>query len=107
MEHEAESAPTGIAADAAQPAVASSTIAGPVSGDAVDDAANGRVHVGVSHEIPTRTYLNSMVTPVLLEGMRLVAKERPADPLAYLGHFFLRESVRAKSQPESSHEMEP
>ncbi|KAK9467275.1 Dpy-30 motif-domain-containing protein [Lipomyces arxii] len=48
---------------------------------------------------PTRRYLNDQVTPVLLEGMKLVAREQPENPLEVLGKFLLQRSKAAKSKP--------
>ncbi|KAI9680962.1 MAG: COMPASS (complex proteins associated with Set1p) component [Trizodia sp. TS-e1964] len=42
------------------------------------------------HGAPARRYLNENVTPVLLEGMKLLAREQPNDPLRVLGEFLLR-----------------
>ncbi|CAO3617095.1 unnamed protein product [Mucor hiemalis] len=39
-----------------------------------------------------RSYLDSTVVPTLLEGLKLLATERPSDPLAYLGRFLLSRS---------------
>ncbi|KAG2197259.1 hypothetical protein INT46_001785 [Mucor plumbeus] len=48
-------------------------------------------------DTPTpRSYLDSTVVPTLLEGMKLLASERPNDPLAYLGHFLLSRSNEGK-----------
>ncbi|SCU88618.1 LAFA_0E13674g1_1 [Lachancea sp. 'fantastica'] len=44
----------------------------------------------------TRKYLNKHVTPALLRGMRLVAKNQPDDPLKFLGDFLLQESQALK-----------
>ncbi|KAG4305919.1 hypothetical protein PORY_000829 [Pneumocystis oryctolagi] len=41
---------------------------------------------------PTRTYLNENVTPVLLEGMKIIAKERPSNPLQVLGEYLISKS---------------
>ncbi|CAG61468.1 uncharacterized protein GVI51_K06369 [Nakaseomyces glabratus] len=40
----------------------------------------------------TRRYLNDKVTPVLLEGMRKIAVEQPADPLRVLGEYLIERS---------------
>ncbi|KAI9251229.1 Dpy-30 motif-domain-containing protein [Sporodiniella umbellata] len=42
--------------------------------------------------VPPRVYLDKTVVPTLLEGMKLLATERPSDPLAYLGQFLLSRS---------------
>lgn len=44
------------------------------------------------HGAPTRQYLNSKVTGVLLEGMKQLAKDKPKDPLRVLGEFLLQRS---------------
>ncbi|KAH8676028.1 hypothetical protein BX600DRAFT_454167 [Xylariales sp. PMI_506] len=45
-----------------------------------------------AHGAPVRQYLNSKVTGALLEGMKLVAKEQPKDPLRVLGEYLLQRS---------------
>ncbi|QSZ30016.1 hypothetical protein DSL72_004534 [Monilinia vaccinii-corymbosi] len=44
------------------------------------------------HGAPARVYLNQTVTGSLLEGMKLLAKEQPRDPLRVLGEFLLAKS---------------
>ncbi|KAH8676722.1 hypothetical protein BGZ60DRAFT_403249 [Tricladium varicosporioides] len=44
------------------------------------------------HGAPTRQYLNGKVTGVLLEGMKIIAKEQPRDPLRTLGEYLLQRS---------------
>ncbi|KAJ9156880.1 hypothetical protein NKR19_g4102 [Coniochaeta hoffmannii] len=44
------------------------------------------------HGAQVRQYLNSRVTPALLEGMKKVGKEQPSDPLRVLGEFLLQKS---------------
>jgi len=44
------------------------------------------------HGAPTRQYLNSKVTVVLLDGMKQLAKEQPKDPLRVLGEYLLQRS---------------
>ncbi|KAK0392775.1 hypothetical protein NLU13_2270 [Sarocladium strictum] len=44
------------------------------------------------HGDPTRRYLNTKVTGVLLEGMKQLAKDKPNDPLRVLGEFLLQKS---------------
>ncbi|KAK3311130.1 uncharacterized protein B0T15DRAFT_520527 [Chaetomium strumarium] len=45
-----------------------------------------------AHGAPVRQYINSKITGVLLEGMKLVAREQPKDPLRVLGEFLLQRS---------------
>ncbi|KAI8370533.1 uncharacterized protein BYT42DRAFT_92324 [Radiomyces spectabilis] len=40
-----------------------------------------------------RSYLDSTVVPTLLDGMKLLVSERPADPLAFLGRYLLERST--------------
>ncbi|KUJ24059.1 uncharacterized protein LY89DRAFT_633897 [Mollisia scopiformis] len=44
------------------------------------------------HGAPTRQYINSKVTGPLIDGMKLVAKEKPKDPLRMLGEYLLQKS---------------
>ncbi|KAK3330800.1 hypothetical protein B0H66DRAFT_544910 [Apodospora peruviana] len=44
------------------------------------------------HGAPVRQYINTKITGVLLEGMKMVAKEQPKDPLRVLGEFLLQRS---------------
>uniref|UniRef100_U5EQR8 Protein dpy-30 homolog n=1 Tax=Corethrella appendiculata TaxID=1370023 RepID=U5EQR8_9DIPT len=40
--------------------------------------------------LPTRQYLDQTVNPVLLQGLKAVAKERPADPIQFLATFLMK-----------------
>lgn len=40
--------------------------------------------------LPTRAYLDATVVPLLLQGLAAIVKERPANPVEYLGHFLLK-----------------
>ncbi|KAI1382272.1 hypothetical protein F4677DRAFT_401455 [Hypoxylon crocopeplum] len=42
------------------------------------------------HGAPIRQYLNGRVTGPLMEGMKLIAKERPKDPLRVLGEYLIQ-----------------
>ncbi|KAG7292073.1 hypothetical protein NEMBOFW57_002105 [Staphylotrichum longicolle] len=43
-------------------------------------------------DAPAQPYINSKITGVLLEGMKIVAREQPKDPLRVLGEFLLQRS---------------
>ncbi|KAL2160921.1 hypothetical protein VTH06DRAFT_8633 [Thermothelomyces fergusii] len=45
-----------------------------------------------AHGAPVRQYINSKITGVLLEGMKIVAREQPKDPLRVLGEYLLQRS---------------
>lgn len=49
---------------------------------------------------PLRQWINNEITPFLLEGMRLVSKERPAEPLKFLGEYLLKEHEKKQQQQE-------
>ncbi|XP_028311336.1 protein dpy-30 homolog isoform X1 [Gouania willdenowi] len=40
--------------------------------------------------LPTRAYLDQTVVPVLLQGLSVLAKERPPNPIEYLAAFLLK-----------------
>ncbi|KAL7927581.1 hypothetical protein ACQKWADRAFT_277173 [Trichoderma austrokoningii] len=44
------------------------------------------------HGDSTRRYLNTKVTGALLEGMKMLAKEKPEDPLRVLGEYLIQKS---------------
>lgn len=46
----------------------------------------------VAHGGPTRQYLNTNITPHLLEGMKYLAAHEPAKPLEWLGDFLKERS---------------
>ncbi|KAK9376395.1 uncharacterized protein V1513DRAFT_411460 [Lipomyces chichibuensis] len=79
-------------------------------GDA--DGRNGTVTVGnggvddknkpVRGGAPTRRYLNELITPALLDGVRLVAREQPENPLEVLGKYLLERSKTASTNSKSS-----
>ncbi|KAJ5796757.1 uncharacterized protein N7518_005297 [Penicillium psychrosexuale] len=52
---------------------------------------------------PARVYLNEKVVPYLLDGMKSVAREQPANPLRVLGEFLLQKSneVEGETKKES------
>nr|XP_057931222.1 protein dpy-30 homolog isoform X1 [Doryrhamphus excisus] len=40
--------------------------------------------------LPTRAYLDQTVVPILLQGLSVLAKERPTNPIEYLAAFLLK-----------------
>ncbi|XP_027872277.1 protein dpy-30 homolog isoform X1 [Xiphophorus couchianus] len=40
--------------------------------------------------LPTRAYLDQTVVPILLQGLSILAKERPPNPIEYLAAFLLK-----------------
>ncbi|WBW71974.1 Lid2 complex Dpy-30 domain subunit Sdc1 [Schizosaccharomyces osmophilus] len=56
----------------------------------------------MSGAAPSREYFNENVTPVLLEGMKVLARDRPENPLQVLGHYLLDASQNQlqRKQPE-------
>lgn len=48
-----------------------------------------------------RKYLNENVTPHLLEGLKLIGKNKPEDPLYELAQFLLQRSVELKKTPNN------
>ncbi|KAK9325358.1 hypothetical protein V1517DRAFT_314705 [Lipomyces orientalis] len=66
-------------------------------GNAVDDK-NKPMRGGA----PTRRYLNELITPALLDGVKLVAREQPENPLEMLGKYLLERSRNAPTKSKSS-----
>lgn len=40
--------------------------------------------------IPVKQYIDQTVAPILLEGIKALAKERPPDPIGYLADYLLK-----------------
>ncbi|KAK1758260.1 hypothetical protein QBC47DRAFT_374112 [Echria macrotheca] len=49
------------------------------------------------HGAPLRQYMNTKVTGVLLEGMKMLAMEQPKDPLRVLGEYLLARSKETET----------
>ncbi|BCR91016.1 DPY30/SDC1 family protein [Aspergillus chevalieri] len=47
---------------------------------------------------PARVYMNEKIVPYLLEGMKGVAKEQPANPLRVLGEFLIQKSAEVEGK---------
>ncbi|CAG9331652.1 unnamed protein product [Blepharisma stoltei] len=45
--------------------------------------------------LPIRAYLDQSVVPILLQGLAELAKERPSNPVEWLGHYLLKNSERS------------
>jgi protein dpy-30 len=43
---------------------------------------------------PTAAYFNKTVIPIIIEGLSIVAKERPKNPIEYLAAFFIKNRER-------------
>ena len=43
---------------------------------------------------PTTAYFNQTVIPIIIEGLSLVARERPKKPIEYLAAFFMKNRER-------------
>lgn len=58
--------------------------------------------------LPTKQYLDQTVAPILLQGLQILAKERPPDPINFLAAYLLKnkgkcdESIAAAVAPTES-----
>ncbi|PAA58473.1 hypothetical protein BOX15_Mlig006458g1 [Macrostomum lignano] len=57
--------------------------------DAAASASAKKPRVAVQ-ALPTRAYLDQTVVPVLLQGLAVLSKERPPNPIEYLAAFLLK-----------------
>lgn len=56
---------------------------------------NGRKPSGRDlQSLPTRQYLDQTVNPILLQGLKALAKDRPQDPVQYLANFLMKNKSR-------------
>lgn len=44
--------------------------------------------------LPTKQYLDQTVAPILLEGLKTLAKDRPQDPVTFLANFLLKHKAQ-------------
>lgn len=57
--------------------------------------------------IPTKQYIDQTVAPLLCEGLKCLAKERPPDPIGYLADFLIKNKTNnGEKIPEEPAEME-
>ncbi|KAJ5533334.1 hypothetical protein N7513_000324 [Penicillium frequentans] len=63
----------------------------------LSNAASSQVRPGGA---PAREYLNEKIVPYLLEGMKTVAKDQPANPLRVLGDFLIQKSNEVEGDVE-------
>lgn len=50
------------------------------------------------NSLPTRQYLDQTVNPILLQGLKVLAKDRPADPINYLAQYLLKNKAKYQEQ---------
>lgn len=52
--------------------------------------------------LPSRSYLEQTVVPILLQGMAALTRERPENPVEFLAHFLLKNNPQAASSSSSA-----
>ncbi|KAG3272399.1 hypothetical protein H1C71_030579 [Ictidomys tridecemlineatus] len=48
--------------------------------------------------LPTHAYLDQMVVPILLQGLAVLAKERPPNPTEFLASYLLKNKAQFEDQ---------
>ena len=56
------------------------------------EAEAGKKNESNIQSLPIRSYLDQTVVPVLLQGLAELAKERPSNPIEWLGNYLLKNS---------------
>lgn len=46
--------------------------------------------------LPTKQYLDQTVAPILLQGLQVLAKERPPDPISFLAAYLLKNKAKCE-----------
>eukprot|EP00345_Euplotes_harpa_P008784 CAMPEP_0168352810 /NCGR_PEP_ID=MMETSP0213-20121227/22818_1 /TAXON_ID=151035 /ORGANISM="Euplotes harpa, Strain FSP1.4" /LENGTH=71 /DNA_ID=CAMNT_0008364183 /DNA_START=30 /DNA_END=245 /DNA_ORIENTATION=+ len=46
--------------------------------------------------LPIRSYLDSTVVPILLQGLSELSQERPEDPIDFLGNYLIKNNPNRK-----------
>ena len=57
--------------------------------------AQTQMHV---QSLPIRAYLDTTVVPILLDGMSALVKERPANPVEWLGTYLIKNNPQGPSK---------
>nr|CAD7449324.1 unnamed protein product [Timema bartmani] len=79
---------------------------------AVDDKATSKKSLIDFQSLPTRSYLQQTVIPILEEGLTSLTQDRPSDPIGYLATYLLEnkgqydlgtETLDSGSQVEDVH----
>jgi len=75
--------------------------AGAGADDSNEAAAAEKAAMGMQNKMnlqtaPIRTYLDSTVVPVLLQGLSALVKERPPNPVEFLATFLLQNNPQSK-----------
>ncbi|KAL4775993.1 hypothetical protein BDW60DRAFT_177392 [Aspergillus nidulans var. acristatus] len=77
----------------------------------MSSAGTGSAHTAAAEPIastvrpggaPARVYMNEKIVPYLLEGMKTVTKEQPANPLRVLGEFLIQKSNEVEGSQSGS-----
>ncbi|XP_053085894.1 protein dpy-30 homolog isoform X1 [Pangasianodon hypophthalmus] len=55
-----------------------------------DKVPKQKVDLQTLQTLPTRAYLDQTVVPILLQGLSVLAKERPPNPIEFLATFLLK-----------------
>ncbi|XP_053471244.1 protein dpy-30 homolog isoform X2 [Ictalurus furcatus] len=55
-----------------------------------DKVPKQKVDLQTLQTLPTRAYLDQTVVPILLQGLSVLAKERPPNPIEFLAAFLLK-----------------
>ncbi|XP_027034730.1 protein dpy-30 homolog isoform X1 [Tachysurus fulvidraco] len=55
-----------------------------------DKVPKQKVDMQTLQTLPTRAYLDQTVVPILLQGLSVLAKERPPNPIEFLATFLLK-----------------
>jgi len=56
--------------------------------------------------LPVRSYLDQTVVPLLLQGMAVLVKERPDNPVEYLAAYLLQNNPQRDSSADGGNEEE-
>ncbi|KAK4131718.1 hypothetical protein BT67DRAFT_387194 [Trichocladium antarcticum] len=89
-------------APSAHPDPSTTASTGPGTTTATTTAGFSMPPEAAAHGAPVRQYINRNITGTLLEGMKIVAREQPKDPLRVLGEFLLQRSRELEGRDSAS-----
>jgi|UniRef100_A0A8C0W8A5 protein dpy-30 len=64
-----------------------------VENEKINAEKSSKQKVGLQ-SLPTRAYLDQTVMPILLQGLAVLAKERPPNPIEFLASYLLKNKAQ-------------
>ena len=67
-----------------------------IDGQVEGEGENEQQEEPINANLPIRQYLDAHIMPELIEALEKLTKDRPEDPIQYIGEYMLREATKDK-----------